>query len=53
VIATSTLGTYFSGFYPETVASSLVFAVGVGWLNADLLPLALAPVSKELARPLF
>ena len=42
------LGTLISSSYAEMVASTLVFATGVGWLSASLLPLALGPVPVRL-----
>jgi predicted MFS family arabinose efflux permease len=48
VIIAGTVGTLGSHSYAEMIAFTLVFAVGVGWLNADLLPLALDSVSRDL-----
>lgn len=41
-------GTFLSGSYGEMVAATLVFAVGLGWLSASLLPLALGEMSPAL-----
>ncbi len=41
-------GTLFSASYAEMVGSTLVFAIGDGWLTASLLPLALEPVPLSL-----
>ncbi|MCI4372066.1 MAG: MFS transporter [Thermoplasmata archaeon] len=42
-------GTLFSTSYPEMVGATLVFATGLGWLSASLLPLALGgmPASQQ------
>jgi len=42
------LGTFVSSSYLEMVLASLVFATGVGWLSASLLPLALNAVPLQL-----
>jgi len=41
------LGTFFSTMYPEMVGCTLLFAVGAGWLTANLLPLALGSVPRS------
>jgi len=43
-----TLGTLFSSSYAEMVVATIVFATGIGWLSASILPLALGPVKVEL-----
>jgi MFS family permease len=48
LVVAGTVGTFVSHSYIEMVAATLFFAVGAGWLNADLLPLALATASREL-----
>jgi predicted MFS family arabinose efflux permease len=44
LVIAGTLATFVSTSFPELVASTVVFAVGAGWLSANLLPLALARV---------
>ena len=41
------LGTFFSTSYPEMVACTVLFAIGAGWLSANLLPLALGSVPRS------
>jgi hypothetical protein len=44
LLVAGTLGIWVSGTYLEMLAFSVVFSIGVGWLGASLLPLALATV---------
>jgi MFS family permease len=48
LMALGTCGTLFSSTYSEMVGATMLFAVGVGWLSAGLLPLALSPVPRPL-----
>lgn len=48
LIATGALATYLAPTYLAMLASTLVLSVGVGWLGAVLLPLALLPVPTDL-----
>jgi len=48
LMALGTFGTLLSSSYGEMVGSTMMFAVGVGWLSAGLLPLALSPVPRPL-----
>jgi MFS transporter, DHA1 family, multidrug resistance protein len=42
------VGTLFSSSYAEMIGGTIIFATGVGWLSASLLPLALGPVPLRL-----
>jgi len=48
LIALGTFGTLFSSSYPEMVGATVVFATGLGWLSASILPLALGPIPLRL-----
>ena len=48
LLATGAAGTFFAQSYAEMIGATLCFAVGAGWLSADLLPLALLPVHRDL-----
>lgn len=48
LVAGGALGTLFSASYAEMVGWTMVFAVGIGWLSAALLPLALQRVPLPL-----
>jgi len=48
LVTLGAIGTLISSTYAEMVGATLVFAIGLGWLSASLLPLALG----EVARPL-
>ncbi len=47
-LALGAMGTLFSASYGEMVGATLAFAVGLGWLSATLLPLALGEVDRPL-----
>jgi predicted MFS family arabinose efflux permease len=44
LVALGTFGTLFSSSYAEMFGATMVFATGLGWLSASILPLALGPV---------
>ncbi len=48
LLTVGAFGTMFSSSYPEMVGATMLFATGVGWLSASLLPLALAGVPLAL-----
>jgi MFS family permease len=48
LLLVGTLGTLFAASFAEMVTATLVLAVGLGWLAATLLPLALEPVPLRL-----
>ncbi|MDA4132460.1 MAG: MFS transporter [Thaumarchaeota archaeon] len=41
-------GTLFSSSYTEMFGATMVFATGLGWLSASILPLALGPMPARL-----
>ena len=48
LVALGTFGTLFSSSYAEMIGATVVFATGLGWLSASILPLALGPVPLRL-----
>ena len=48
LVTLGTFGTLFSSSYAEMVGATVVFATGLGWLSASILPLALGPVPLRL-----
>jgi len=48
LVALGTFGTLFSSSYTEMIGATVVFATGLGWLSASILPLALGPVPLQL-----
>ena len=48
LIALGVLGTLFSPSYAAMVGSTIIFAIGMGWLSAAFLPLALETVPVPL-----
>jgi DHA1 family multidrug resistance protein-like MFS transporter len=47
LVALGTFGTLFSSSFAEMVGATLVFATGLGWLSASILPLAVGPVPLQ------
>jgi predicted MFS family arabinose efflux permease len=47
LMVAGTLATAVSTSYAEMVGSTVVFAVGAGWLSASLLPVALGPIRRS------
>jgi NNP family nitrate/nitrite transporter-like MFS transporter len=48
VVLGGVLGTFFASSFLEMVGATFLIAIGLGWLSATLLPLALAPVPGRL-----
>ena len=48
LLALGAFGTFFSSTYVEMTGATVVFATGMGWLSASILPLALGPVPLQL-----
>jgi MFS family permease len=48
LVTLGTFGTLLSSSYAEMVGATVVFATGLGWLSASILPLALGPVPPRL-----
>ncbi|MDA4116414.1 MAG: MFS transporter [Thaumarchaeota archaeon] len=48
LVALGTFGTLFSSSYAEMIGATVIFATGLGWLSASVLPLALGPVPLAL-----
>ena len=48
LVTLGTFGTLFSSSYEEMVGATMIFATGLGWLSASILPLALGPVPIQL-----
>lgn len=48
LVAVGAFGTLFSGSYLEMVGATIVFAIGMGWLSAGFLPLALDTIPVPL-----
>ena len=48
LVTLGTFGTLLSSSYAEMIGATVVFATGLGWLSASILPLALGPVPLRL-----
>jgi MFS family permease len=48
LISVGAAGTYGASSYAEMVGATVVLSIGIGWLGATLLPLALGPIALPL-----